>query len=666
MGLYTKLAEEIQEVDVIIAGGGTAACVVAGRLAEADASLSILVIEGGQNNYNVPSVIHPALSLSHLLPTSKTAIFYKGSKAKQLADREVIVASGGTLGGGSSINFMMYTRAQRSDFDSWKTPGWSTEDLWPYLKKLETFHGKGEKCHHGYNGPIHVSDGTFRASTSEDDFIKASSKVGWPEITDLQSLGANNGIGRWLRYVSPDGKRQDTAHTYLHPKLQDGKHPHLHVLVESKVLRVLFDENKRAVGVEYTPNPDFQATTGPLTVKARKLVVVSCGACGTPSVLERSGLGDPEVLKRAGVPVVVDLPGVGHEYQDHNASAYPYKTNLQPHETIDGILSGRADVTSLIKKNDKILGWNAIDIAAKLRPIEADITALGPEFQATWDRDFKHTLDKPLMLMGLMSFFLGDHSAIPAGQYVTVFNVTAYPYSRGHIHITGPELSDPLDFDVGFFTDVHDVDLKTQIWAYKKQREIMRRTAIYRGELALGHPRFPDGSAAACIETDAPLRDVQDLQYSSEDNDAIEQWLREKISTTWHSLGTARMALRENFGVVDHQLNVYGTQGLKIADLSIPPTNMGANTQNASLVIGEKAADIIIQELGLKQGLCLSGPYVVTRGSIQQMIYLDNHSRHVLKFNTLNSNFRNRDKKIELNIKNIIEAIYKIILIYLT
>ncbi|KAJ4124103.1 Alcohol oxidase [Fusarium oxysporum f. sp. narcissi] len=605
MGLYTKLSEDIQDVDVIIAGGGTAACIVAGRLAEADPSLCILVIEGGQNNYNVPNIIHPAFSMAHLSPTSKTTMFYKGNKAKQLADREPIVASGGVLGGGSSINLLMYTRAQRSDFDSWKAPGWSTEDLWPYLKKLETYHGKGEKDHHGYDGPIHVSNGTFRASASEDDFIKAASEVGWPEITDLQSLDANNGVGRWLRYVSPDGRRQDTAHTYLHPKLEGGKYPNLHVLVESKALRVLFDEDKRAVGVEYTPNPEFQAITGQtqhlkLTIKARKLVVVSCGACGTPLVLERSGLGDSGVLKRAGVPVVVDLPGVGHEYQDHNASAYPYRTNLQPHETIDGILSGRADMTSLIEKNDKILGWNAIDVAAKLRPTEADITALGPEFQAAWDRDFKNHLGRPLMLMGLMSFFLGDHSHIPAGQYVTVFNMTTYPHSRGHIHITGPELSDPLDFEVGFFTDVHDVDLKTQVWAYKKQREIMRRTAMYRGEVTLGHPRFPDGSAAACVETDAPLSDVQDLQYSSEDDKAIEQWLREKISTTWHSLGTARMAPREDFGVVDHQLNVYGTQGLKIADLSIPPTNMGANTNNAALVIGEKAADIIIQELGLK------------------------------------------------------------------
>lgn len=278
---------------------------------------------------------------------------------------------------------------------------------WLTFSKLETYHGKGEKDHHGYNGPIHVSDGTFRASTSEDDFIEAASKVGWPEITDLQSLDTNNGVDRWLRYVSTDGKRQDTAHAYLHPKLQDGKHPNLHVLVESKVLRVLFDENKRAIGVEYTPNPDFQAVTSPthpkFTVMARRLVVVSCGACGTPSVLERSGLGDPEVLKRAGVPVVVDLPGVGHEYQDHNAAIFPYKTNLKPHETLDEILSGRADVASLIERNDKILGWNAVDVAAKLRPMEADITALGPEFRAAWDRDFKHNLDKPLMLMGLIS-----------------------------------------------------------------------------------------------------------------------------------------------------------------------------------------------------------------------------------------------------------------------
>lgn len=278
-------------------------------------------------------------------------------------------------------------------------------------EKLETYLGPGTKDVHGTDGPIKVSNGTFRASVSEDDFIEAAQKVGFPEIEDLHNLDANNGIQRWLRYVCPDGKRQDTAHTYLHPKLQDSKaYPNLHVLVEAKVIRVLVDDSKRAVGVEYTPNPEFQATGVSLTqhpkqvVKARKLVIVSCGACGTPPILERSGVGDPKILQRAGVPVVVDLPGVGHAYQDHHLSLLPYKTNLGPNDTIDGILSGRTDPEALVKQNDKILGWNAIDISSKLRPTDDEAAALGPEFKAAWDRDFSGNPNRPLMLMGLVSW----------------------------------------------------------------------------------------------------------------------------------------------------------------------------------------------------------------------------------------------------------------------
>jgi alcohol oxidase len=224
----------------------------------------------------------------------------------------------------------------------------------------------------------------------------------------LQDLDANNGVQRWLRYVSPDGKRQDTAHTYLHPKLEDGNHPNLHVVVESQVHRVLF-EGKKAVGVEYRPNPVFQASVNlsqsPMrTVRARKMVIVSCGACGTPPVLERSGIGNPEILKRAGIPVVEDLPGVGHDYQDHNLILYPYKTSLDAGETIDGILSGRANVAALVEKKDAILGWNAIDISSKLRPTETDVATLGPEFKSAWDKDFKNAPNRPLMLMGLVSW----------------------------------------------------------------------------------------------------------------------------------------------------------------------------------------------------------------------------------------------------------------------
>ncbi|CAE7174359.1 hypothetical protein PTNB73_02651 [Pyrenophora teres f. teres] len=605
MGIYNKLADDINEVDIIIAGGGTAGCIVAGRLAEEDPSLSILVIEGGANNKDVAHIVNPVFYLQNLLPTTKTALFYKSNKAKQLADRESIVPSGGTLGGGSSINFMMYTRAQRSDFDSWNTPGWSANEMWPFLKKLETYHGPGKKEDHGYDGPIHISDGGYRAKAAEDDFIRTAGEMGIREIEDLQNLENNDGLQRWLRYVSPDGKRQDTAHRYLHPKLEnEQKYSNLHVLVESKVVRVLFDDKKRACGVEYTPNPEFQATIGlsmhPVkTVKARKLVVVTCGACGTPPVLERSGVGPKDVLDRAGVPVVEDLPGVGKDYQDHHLVLYPYKTSLDTTQTIDAVLSGRADVPGMLARKDPMLGWNAIDICSKLRPTAPEVAALGPEFQGAWDRDFADNPNRPLMLCGVVSCFLGDPASIPEGQYVTSGMYTAYPYSRGHMHITGPKHDDPLDFDVGFFTDKDDIDLKKQMWAYKKQREILRRTNYFRGELAAGHPKFAKSSPAAVQEeVSGPVpKDAKNIVYSEEDDRAIEQWIRENVQTTWHSLGTCKMAEREKDGVVDSKLNVYGVTGLKIADLSIPPENVGGNTNNTALVIGEKAADIIINEL---------------------------------------------------------------------
>lgn len=157
-----------------------------------------------------------------------------------------------------SNNLHRYTRAQKADFDSWKTEGWSSDEIMPYLKSLETYHGKGKSEHHGYDGPIHISDGGFRGTNSMNDFISAAAKVGYKDTDDLQCLEENNKFERWLRYVSPEGKRQDTAHTYLHPLLQDGKHPNLHVLVKSKVLRVVFDDQKRAVGVEYSMSRPVQ------------------------------------------------------------------------------------------------------------------------------------------------------------------------------------------------------------------------------------------------------------------------------------------------------------------------------------------------------------------------------------------------------------------------
>lgn len=276
---------------------------------------------------------------------------------------------GGCLGGGSSINFMMYTRAQGADFDSWKTDGWYAKDMLPLLKKLETFHQDEpgiDKEKHGYDGPIHVSDGGFRG-TSEKQFMETVKKLGYKEIVDLQDLDQVGGFSRWQRYVSKDGKRQDTAHCYIHPLLQDGQHPNLHILCNTKVIRVIFDESSppRAIGVEYKTNEEAQPSLtlskpNQTIVKASKLVVVTAGALGTPQILERSGVGNPELLKKLGVPVKADVPGVGEEYQDHHLLLYPYKSSLGPEETIDCILSGRKDFAKAAAAKDPMLGWNAI------------------------------------------------------------------------------------------------------------------------------------------------------------------------------------------------------------------------------------------------------------------------------------------------------------------
>lgn len=184
---------------------------------------------------------------------------------------------------------------------------------------------------------------------------------------------------------------------------------------------------------------------------------------------------------------------------------------------------------------------------------------------------------------------------------------TTYPHSRGSIHITGRSMSDPPDFDTGFLSDADDIDLKTQLWAYKKQREIMRRTGAYRGEVAQRHPEFPEGSGAALMSFDQSEKEqgssrlnLPNIEYCQRDNEAIEQFIRRNLGTTWHGLGTAKMASRELGGVVDRKLNVHGVLGLKCADMSIAPENVGANTCNTAMTIAEKAASIIAAELRLK------------------------------------------------------------------
>ncbi|CAG9948912.1 unnamed protein product [Clonostachys rosea f. rosea IK726] len=596
MGLYAELPADINSVNVIIAGGGTAGCIVAARLAEKDPSLSILVLEAGPNGAGNPTVDYPALFLANMAPTTTTAAFFKSNKSSSLGDREIIVPTGNVLGGGSAINMMQYSHAQRSDWDSWKIPGWSADEVMPFIKNLESYHGPGSMDRHGTDGPIEVSTGTYNSPRLQDQFVSALGELGWPEIDDLSSMDACNGVQRSVRFVSRDGKRQDTASRYLAPCLQDGKHPNLHVVCDAPVVKVL-TENKKAVGVVFKPKAE--GGTAERTVKANKQVIVSAGAFGTPAILERSGIGHADVLKRAGIEQVADVPGVGNEYEDHNLMLYPFKADLEPGETMDAVLAGRMDVGKLIQENHGILGWNAQEATAKLRPNDKDVASFAPELKDLWDEEYKNDENKPLMMMALVCTFPGEPTGIPPGEYFAISVFTVYPLSRGHLHITGPGLNDPVDFNTGFFSDAKGVDVKKHRWAYKKQREIARRMPVFRDEFAPGHPAFAVDSKAASVDLSSePSAEIRDIEYTAEDDALIDEWVRNKVGSAWHSLGTCKMGPIEKNGVVDHNLSVYGVEGLKLADLSGVPSNVAANTNFTAMVVGEKAADIVIKELG--------------------------------------------------------------------
>lgn len=171
-----------------------------------------------------------------------------------------------------------------------------------------------------------------------------------------------------------------------------------------------------------------------------------------------------------------------------------------------------------------------------------------------------------------------------------------HPFSRGRFHISGPNIKDEPVLDTGFWAD-NDLDLKQHMWMYKRSREIVRRMETFDGEVAVGHSSFPSGSKASVV--DSKTTDVQDIEYTPEDDKAIEAWLRGRIACCWHSLGTCKMAPLDQGGVVDPDLNVHGVKGLKVADLSILPGNVGANTCNIAMAVGEKAADLVARDLGL-------------------------------------------------------------------
>ncbi|OSX62585.1 hypothetical protein POSPLADRAFT_1169270 [Postia placenta MAD-698-R-SB12] len=598
---------ESLEYDVIVAGGGTVGCVIAGRLAAADPNLKILVIESGPPVRENQEHIIPAKFLSHLLPTSTTVKFHVGKPSEELAGRTPIVPAGACLGGGSSVNFMMYTRASASDYDDWEklysNPGWGSADLLQYLKKAETNQALPNKPTHGYEGPLKVSFGGIYADAGKQ-FLEIAEQFDKdrPVVDDMNDLSNSNAYARWAKWIDcKTGRRQDVPHNYIYNQIDTTG---LDVRTGYTVKRILFD-GTRATGVEFVPNarynPDEDKT--PRIAKARKLVVLSAGTFGTPSVLERSGVGAEKRLSALGVKTVSDLPGVGENYQDHPIVFSQYFVDDNA-DTLDGLIQGRPEElqkwgAQYMTDGTGLLAHNAVEAGGKLRPSPQDLDAFGPDFRKRWDEFYAKYPDKPVLFIACSAGFVGNPMGVPPRRYSTIAYAIWYSSAVGYLHITDAnDVDAPLDFDP--ITINGKEDIAAMRWAYKHGRELARRMGLHRGEFDGGHPAYPEGSAAAVRPSAEPTPlDTPKLVYTAEDDAAIDLFNRQQVGTMWHSLGTCAMKPRAQGGVVDSKLNVYGVTGLKVADMSIAPSNVGANTYSTALTIGEKAAAIIGEELGL-------------------------------------------------------------------
>ncbi|KAJ7149267.1 GMC oxidoreductase-domain-containing protein [Mycena crocata] len=597
----------ISDYDIIFAGGGTTACVIAGRLAAADNTLKILILENGPQTQENPLYIQPARFLDRSGSLSK----HTTRSDINIVDHKTgppAIFHGNCVGGGGSINTMVYNRAPASDYNDWMhlgNPGWGAADLLPFAKKLETYQLESNNTTHGSSGPIKVSHGGYKTEVGKN-FLAAAAQFprGRTFSEDLNDFSTCNVYGKFPKYIDTDsGRRSDTAHCYVYNQAYN---PKLCILDHARVNRVLINGDACATGIEY----QMEGKDSPmLTAHASRLVVISAGTFCSPAILERrSGIGGKDFLEKHDIMVMSDLPGVGLNYNGHHGAIVPY---LAPGDQVMLSKLARNDASGMLLavlfaithhmlvaevqwyQNGKgILASNGVDAGIKVRPNGQDLENLGPLFNQRWESFFARALDKPVLCLLLAARYYYSFSSSFTLTYL-------YPMTTGQVHIQSRNPFSPLNIGTGMLAS--DADLLLLRWSYKWKRELVRRMANYRGELASGHPKFAEDSQAACGVADGPV-DISsaEIKYSKVDDEVIDNFHRENSSTLWHATGTCAMKPRNQCGVVDSQLNVYGIRKLKVADLSIAPLSVGANSYHTALMIGEKAAVIIGHELGIQ------------------------------------------------------------------
>jgi choline dehydrogenase len=527
--------DDIIEADFIVVGAGSAGCAVAARLSE-DAATRVLLLEAGGEDRN--RWIHIPLGFGKTFADPSVNWCYETEPDPGAADRRVFWPRGKVLGGSSSINGMVYIRGQAEDFDHWRqlgNTGWSFDDVLPYFRRSE-HQVRGADGFHGSGGPLCVSDVAHHPIC--EAFIAAATGLGFPRNDDFNGT-SQDGAG-YHQTTTRNGKRCSTAVGYLRPAMQRAN---LNVVTGALTEKILF-EGRRAVGVSFRRHGEL------CTARAARELILCGGAVNSPQLLMLSGIGPQDHVAGFGIPLVHHLPGVGQSLQDHYSAAIKLRCKL-PITVNDVMLSNARKLKAgleyyMFHRGPLSMISSPAALFARTRSELAspDIKCSISPFSAERPQDGLHR-------------FSG-------------FTMIAYqlrPESRGEIKLKSP---DPFDAPAVYPNYLAtETDRRTIVAGLKLCRQILA-TPHMQSFIAA---EFQPGSS---VESDEEL-----LNYA-----------RRRGGTVYHPTSTCKMG-NDPMAVVDAELRVHGVDGLRVADASVMPTVVSGNTNAATIMIGEKAGDMI-------------------------------------------------------------------------
>jgi len=532
--------------DFIVVGAGSAGCVLANRLTE-NGKHSVLLLEAGGSDLNF--WIWMPIGYGKTFYKRSVNWMYETQPNPELDNRVSYWPRGKVMGGSSSINAMVYIRGQQQDFEDWKhmgNPGWGWEDVLPYFKKSETNDRGGDEFR-GSDGPVFVSSMDRDLHPLCQSFIQAGTEIQIPHNPDFNGP-AQEGVGTYQN-TAKGGMRMSTARAYIGSA--KGR-SNLTIAKHALATKILFD-GKRATGVAYSQNGRIKQAF------ARREVILSAGAINSPQLLQLSGIGPAGLLQSKGVEVVHASDGVGQHLQDHLAIDFLYRSkvptlNNQLHSWYGKLFHGMRYV--LARRGPLSLGVNQAGGFVRSRPglSRPNMQIFFSPVSYTKAPPGKRPLMNPDPFPG---FLMGAQPTRPT--------------SRGHVEITsGDPTAAPAIFPNYLSTDL---DIREIIEASKMMRKIASAPAladIIETELAPG----------AQIQTDAEM--LADC--------------RARAGTVFHPVSTCRMGPDPKTDVVDATLRVYGVDGLRVVDASIFPTVTSGNTNAPAIMVGEKGADLILQD----------------------------------------------------------------------